>query len=89
MHLSETSLWRDYHAMAFVVWLSIAQTVSWGIMFYGFAPQDYYRASYEADLQLAKDAGIELDAETIELMSIKEKGLHGDRKDVIEKFLEG
>ena len=59
------------------------------IMFYGFAPQDYYRASYEADLQLAKDAGIELDAETIELMSIKEKGLHGDRKDVIEKFLEG
>jgi len=37
MHLSETSLWRDYHAMAFVVWLSIAQTVSWGIMFYGFA----------------------------------------------------
>ena len=37
MHLSKTSLWRDYHAMAFVVWLSIAQTVSWGIMFYGFA----------------------------------------------------
>ena len=37
MHLRETSLWRDYHAMAFVVWLSIAQIVSWGIMFYGFA----------------------------------------------------
>ena len=37
MHLSETSLWRDYRAMSFVVWLSIAQTVSWGIMLYGFA----------------------------------------------------
>ncbi|MFP6747061.1 MAG: MFS transporter [Alphaproteobacteria bacterium] len=37
MHLSKTSLWRDYRAMSFVVWLSIAQTVSWGIMFYGFA----------------------------------------------------
>jgi MFS family permease len=37
MHLSETSLWRDYRAMSFVIWLSIAQTVSWGIMFYGFA----------------------------------------------------
>ncbi|MBT4486975.1 MAG: MFS transporter [Rhodospirillaceae bacterium] len=37
MHLSETSLWRDARAMSFVVWLSIAQTVSWGIMFYGFA----------------------------------------------------
>jgi MFS family permease len=37
LHLSETSLWRDYRAMSFVIWLSIAQTVSWGIMFYGFA----------------------------------------------------
>jgi MFS family permease len=37
MHHSETSLWRDYRAMSFVIWLSIAQTVSWGIMFYGFA----------------------------------------------------
>jgi len=37
MHLSKTPLWRDRPAMAFVVWLSIAQTVSWGIMFYGFA----------------------------------------------------
>ena len=37
MHESETSLWRDYRAMSFVIWLSIAQTVSWGIMFYGFA----------------------------------------------------
>ncbi len=37
MHLSETSLWRDYRAMSFVIWLSLAQTVSWGIMFYGFA----------------------------------------------------
>ena len=37
MHLSKTSLWRDRRAMTFVVWLSIAQTVSWGILFYGFA----------------------------------------------------
>ncbi len=37
MHESETSLWRDYPALSFVVWLSIAQTVSWGIMFYVFA----------------------------------------------------
>ena len=37
MHESDSSLWRDYRAMSFVIWLSIAQTVSWGIMFYGFA----------------------------------------------------
>ena len=37
MHESETSLWRDTRALSFVIWLSIAQTVSWGIMFYGFA----------------------------------------------------
>ena len=36
-HLSEISLWRDRSAMKFVIWLSIAQTVSWGAMFYGFA----------------------------------------------------
>ena len=37
MHETDTSLWRDYRALSFVIWLSIAQTVSWGIMFYGFA----------------------------------------------------
>ena len=53
------------------------------VMFYSFAPQDVYHAGYEEALRKAKDAGLELDPETADLMSIKEKGLRGDRKQVV------
>ena len=48
------------------------------MMFYTFAPQDVYRQGFEEHLQKARDANIELDPETIELRSMKEKGLQGD-----------
>ena len=57
------------------------------MMFYTFVPQDVYSAGYEEKVQMAKDAGIELDEETVELMSLKEKGLKGDHKEIVQKFL--
>ena len=58
------------------------------MMFYTFGPQDVYSQGPEMDLQRARDANSELDPETIDLMSMTEKGLKGDLKEVVQKHLE-
>jgi hypothetical protein len=58
------------------------------MMFYTFGPQDVYSNGPDRDLQRARDANIELDPETIDLMGMTEKGLGGDLKEVVKKHLE-
>ena len=55
-------------------------------IFYTFVPQDTYRGDME-EVATAREHGIELDEETVELMAMREKGLQPSFKKIVEQFV--
>ena len=59
-----------------------------GYVLHLFTPQDVFFKSYKEVLEKAKNVKIELDPKTMELISMKEKGLNGALKKISKRHIE-